>query len=72
MATPAFKRSSANNFAKLIRDTPLPNKDVWVDFIARFFSKEDPFFRGDIFYNVATATLESDPAIKNPTGRNGK
>jgi len=35
-----------------------------------FFKGEDQLFRADIFYNVATGTLSSDPAIKNPHGNN--
>lgn len=73
MTLPAIKRSTANRLAKAIRDDPKIHqltKSVMADFLATFFKKEDHFFRDDIFYQVATGQLYSDPAIKNVTGKN--
>lgn len=72
MTLPAIKRSTANRLAKAIRDSNIgPNyKDTMAWFLRSFFEKEDPLFRGDIFYNVASGKLSSDPAIKNPSGKN--
>ena len=72
MSLPPIKRSTANRLAKAIRDSKLclSYKETMASFLANFFSKEDPLFRADIFYNVAKGTLDSDPAIKNPNGNN--
>lgn len=72
MALPPIKRSTANRLAKAIRDSKMgPNyKDTIAWFLSDFFSKEDPMFRADIFFNVASGKLTSDPAIKNPNGNN--
>lgn len=72
MPLPPIKRSTANKLAKAIRDSKLgPNyKDTMAWFLRDFFTKEDPTFRGDIFYNVASGKLATDPAIKNPAGNN--
>lgn len=73
MTYPAIKRSTANRLAKFIRDevdAPEKDKQYWVGALAVFFKTEDYFFRDDIFYNVATGVLKSDPAIKNPKGFN--
>ena len=73
MTLPPIKRSIANKLAKAIRDNPQmsnSNKETLAAFLANFFSKEDPLFRADIFFNVASGTLSSDPAIKNPNGNN--
>jgi len=73
MPLPPIKRSTANKLAKAIRDSNKlkPNeKDVMAYFLANFFRQEDPTFRDDIFFNVASGKLATDPAIKNPTGNN--
>ena len=72
MTLPPIKRSTANRLAKAIRDSKMgPNyKETIAWFLADFFSKEDPLFRADIFFNVAKGTLANDPAIKNPQGFN--
>ena len=72
MTLPPIKRSTANKLAKAIRDSKLglSYKETMASFLANFFSKEDPLFRADIFYNVAKGTLANDPAIKNPQGFN--
>ena len=72
MSLPPIKRSTANRLAKAIRDSKLSlnHKETMAAFLANFFSKEDPLFRADIFFNVAKGTLASDPAIKNPNGNN--
>ena len=74
MTLPAIKRSTANRLAKAIRNvktqfTP-DEKARMADFLAQFFKQEDPLFREDIFFNVATGKLSNDPAIKNPSGKN--
>lgn len=73
MALPPIKRSTANKLAKDIRNSKYfssSEKERVADFLAMFFKGEDQLFRADIFYNVATGTLSSDPAIKNPHGNN--
>ena len=73
MALPPIKRSTSNRLAKDIRDSKYftaKEKERVADFLAMFFKNEDQLFRADIFYNVATGTLSSDPAIKNPQGFN--
>jgi len=73
MTLPAIKRSTANRLAKYIRDQLQLNhleKEYWVKGLAKFFKGEDPLFRDDVFINVATGKLTSDPAIKNPSGKN--
>ncbi len=73
MTLPPIKRSTANKLAKHIRDSPQlskAHKEAMAAFLANFFSKEDPLFRADIFFNVAKGTLANDPAIKNPQGFN--
>lgn len=73
MTLPPIKRSTANRLAKAIRDSKYlkPNdKDTMAQFLAQFFKEEDALFRDDIFVNVASGKLNSDPAIKNPAGTN--
>jgi len=73
MTYPAIKRSTANRLAKFIRDQLQLNhleKEYWAKALAKFFKSEDHFFRDDIFINVASGVLNSDPAIKNPQGFN--
>ena len=72
MTLPAIKRSTANRLAKAIRDSKLGinYKETMANFLANFFKQEDQFFRDDIFYQVASGNLASDPAIKNVTGTN--
>ena len=73
MALPPIKRSAANKLAKFIRDSNKlteKEKENVAYHVAAFFSQEDPFFRADIFYQVATGKLANDPAIKNPQGFN--
>lgn len=74
MTLPPIKRSTANKLAKSIRDSKLSQgqKDIMAEFLAKFFRSEDSLFRDDVFMNVASGKLSSDPAIKNPTGKNGK
>ena len=73
MTYPAIKRSTANRLAKFIRDDiphGLQTKEEFTTYLAKFFKSEDHFFRDDIFINVASGVLKSDPAIKNPKGFN--
>ena len=72
MTLPPIKRSTANRLAKAIRDSKLGlnHKETMAVFLAQFFKEEDHFFRDDIFINVASGVLNSDPAIKNPQGFN--
>lgn len=73
MPTPPIKRSTANKLAKHIRDSKGfsdKTKQAFAGFLADFFKQEDSTFRGDIFYQVASGTLATDPAIKNPNGNN--
>ena len=72
MTYPAIKRSTANRLAKAIRDSKLGinHKETMANFLAQFFKQEDALFRDDVFRNVASGTLTSDPAIKNPVGNN--
>lgn len=73
MTYPAIKRSTANRLAKFIRDDiphGLQTKEEFTTYLAKFFKSEDHFFRDDIFINVASGVLNSDPAIKNPQGFN--
>ena len=73
MTYPAIKRSTANRLAKFIRDDiphGLQTKEEFTNYLAKFFKSEDHFFRDDIFINVASGVLNSDPAIKNPQGFN--
>ena len=72
MTLPPIKRSTANRLAKAIRDSNLMqlHKEIMAEFLAKFFKEEDNFFRDDIFINVASGVLHSDPAIKDPKGFN--
>lgn len=72
MTLPPIKRSTANRLAKAIRDSKLGinHKETMANFLAQFFKQEDALFRDDVFRNVASGTLTSDPAIKNPAGNN--
>ena len=72
MTLPPIKRSTANRLAKAIRDSKLGinYKETMANFLAQFFKQEDALFRDDIFRNVASGTLTSDPTIKNPVDNN--
>ncbi len=70
MPLPPIKRSTANLLAKSIRNGKLVYAEEIAKFLAKFFQEQDPTFRADIFYKVASGKMETDPAIKNPNGNN--